>query len=237
MSKLETPNKSARKRESLLLAILFNIGIPIFLLSKMSGIFGPTKSLLIAILFPLLYAIYDFFTRKQINPLSVIGFFSLLLKGIFAIFKVDGFWFAVQEAAIPSFIGFYALLSLKFGKPLVNYFIYNENIFNTELLEKKMMENQSTALFYKLTQHVTFIFAVAFLLGGVLNYFLAYNIIVSPAGTQAFNQELARMIFLSYMIVLVPKLLITGFGLWWFARNLKKLTGLPIQDIWQTTSS
>lgn len=225
--------KGTPKRENLFLAIIFNIGIPILILSKTNDIFGPTKSLLIAILFPLAYAVYDFYVRKQINPLSVIGFFSLLLKGSFALFKLDGFIFALQEAAMPTFIGLYAIISLKLGKPLIHYFIYNDNIFNIEVLQKKLIENQNSTLFHRLIERLTWLFGVTFLLGGVLNYFLAINIIVSSAGTQAFNQELARMIFLSYIIVVIPKLIITGFALWWLVRNLKKLTGLPMDEIWQ----
>lgn len=226
-------SKIPRKRENLFYSVIFNIGLPIFILSKTNGIFGPTKSLLIAIFFPIGYAFFDFYRRRQINPLSVIGVVSLILKGTFALFKLDGVLFALQEAAMPTFVGLFAIASIKFGKPLINYFIYNENIFNIEKLEQKLIENQNSTSFSRLLQQLTWIFACTFLLGGVLNYFLALNIIVSPAGTQAFNQELAHMIFLSYIIVVVPKLIITAFGLWWLVHNIKKLTGLQLNDIWQ----
>jgi len=233
MLQSQMTQKNLRKRENLFLVVLFNIAIPILILSKLSSILGPTSALLIAIAFPLSYAVYDFVVRKQVNPLSVIGFFSMLLKGSFALFKLDGVLFALQEAALPAFVGIYALISLRFKKPLINYFVYNDNIFNIDLLEQKLNENQELHSFFRIIKQLTWLFGITFLLGGVLNYFLAYNIIISPAGTSAFNQELARMIFLSYIIVITPKLIITGFGLWWLVRNLKKLTGLPIKEIWQ----
>lgn len=230
-----TSTKIPRKRENLFYAVIFNIALPIFILSKTNGLFGPTKSLLIAIFFPIGYAIFDFYRRKQINPLSVIGVVSLLLKGTFALFKLDGVLFALQEAAMPTFVGLFAIASIKFRKPLVNYFIYNETVFNIEKLEQKLVENQNSISFYRLLKQLTWLFGITFLLGGVLNYFLALNIIVSPAGTSAFNQELAHMIFLSYIVVVVPKLIITAFGLWWLIHNIKKLTGLPLNDIWQAS--
>ncbi len=227
----DTIPKIPKKRENLFLAILFNIAIPVLILSKANEALGPTVSLLVAIAFPLSYALYDYAARKIINPLSVIGFFSMLFKGSFALFKLDGILFAAQEAALPIFIGVYALISLKFKRPLINYFIYNENIFKTDLLEQKLIENQNLDLFYLVTKKLTWLFGGTFLIAGILNYFLAYNIIISPAGTSAFNQELARMLFLSYMIILVPKLLLSGFGLWWLVRNLKKLTGLSTGEL------
>lgn len=229
------PLKIPRKRENLFYSVIFNIGLPIFILSKTNNIFGPTKSLIIAILFPISYALFDFYRRKQINPLSIIGVVSLILKGTFALFKLDGVLFALQEAAMPTFLGLFAIASIKFGKPLVTYFIYNENIFNIDKLQQKLVENQTSSSFFRLLQQLTWLFAVTFLFGGILNYFLALNIIVSPAGTAAFNQELAHMIFLSYLIVVVPKLIITAFGLWWLVHNIKKLTGLPLNDIWQAS--
>ena len=78
---------------------------------------------------------------------------------------------------------------------------------------------------------VTMVFGFAFFLGGVLNYILAINIIISPAGTEAFNKELAEMTWKSYIVIALPKFVISIFGLWWFISQLKKLTGLNAAEI------
>ncbi len=189
------------------------------------------KALLLALAFPFFYAIYDFYKRRQANPISILGFASTLLKGLFAFYKLDGFWFALQEAAIPCFLGTFTILSAWFNKPLVNYFLYNENVFNLALLEEKLGLNNSLDKFKVLIWQITMIFGFAFFLGGILNYFLAINIIVSPAGTAEFNSQLAQMTFLAYLVVVLPKMVISLFGIWWFIFKLKKFTGLKVNEI------
>jgi len=137
----------------------------------------------------------------------------------------------VQEAAIPTFLGIFTIVSAAIGRPLVNYFIYNENVFNIEVLEAKLDEKNTRHKFQTLIWQITLIFGFAFFLGGVLNYILAVHIIVSPAGTAEFNKQLAEMTWRSYLVILLPKFLITLCGLWWFIYRLKEFTGLDINKI------
>ncbi|WP_186648247.1 VC0807 family protein [Fluviispira vulneris] len=226
--------KVPKPKENLFISIIFNVIIPFFILNKMSSTFGAVNTFFIALAFPLIYAVYDLVRRKQLNPISILAIVSIVIKGIFVIYKVDGFWFAVKEAAIPSVLGIITIVSVWIGRPLINYFIYNENIFNIELLESKLKENNSESSFKKLIWQVTFILGFAFFLGGILNFFLALNIIVSPAGTESFNKEIAEMTWKGYLVVALPKTLITIFGLWWFIKRLKVITGLEVSKILKT---
>ena len=92
-----------------ILNLLVNIVIPVFILTKFSSeeSLGPLYGLLTAISFPVVYSLYDFVSKKKLNVFSVLGFVSVLLTGGFALFQLDGFWFAVKEAAIP---GVFAIL-------------------------------------------------------------------------------------------------------------------------------
>jgi hypothetical protein len=226
---------SKENKENLFVSLIFNVLLPIFILSKLSSHLGPMKALVLALAFPFFYAIFDFYKRRQANPISILGFASTLIKGLFAFYQVDGFWFAVQEAAIPCFLGIFTIFSAWINKPLVNYFLYNENVFNIDTLEKKLDENKAKDKFKGLIWQITMIFGFAFFLGGILNYFLAIHIIVSPAGTAQFNAELARMTFLAYLVVVIPKMIISLFGVWWFIFKLKKFTGLSVNEILKET--
>lgn len=230
-SDLETSSNTKKSKENLWASIIFYVIIPVFVLSKLNSTLGPLKTLLLALAFPLFFGIYDYIKRRQASPIAILGITSVLIKGIFAFYKVDGFWFAIQEAAIPTFLGVFTLVSAWVGKPFVNYFIYNENIFKIELLENKLRENNAEKYFKILMWQVTMVFGFAFFLGGVLNYILAINIIVSPAGTEAFNKELAEMTWKSYIVIALPKFVISIFGLWWFIFRLKRLTGLNAGEI------
>lgn len=223
--------RTQAKKENLLVSLIFNVALPILILSKLSSHLGPMRALVLALAFPFFYAIFDFYKRRQANPISILGFVSTLIKGLFALYKVDGFWFAVQEAAIPCFLGAFTIVSAWVNKPLVNYFLYNENVFNLPLLESKLNETNSNDKFKILIWQITMIFGFAFFLGGILNYFLAINIIVSPAGTSEFNSQLAQMTLLAYLVVVLPKMVISLFGIWWFIFKLKKMTGLKVNEI------
>ncbi|MBX9839978.1 VC0807 family protein [Silvanigrella sp.] len=228
---IETPSDLKKPKENLWASIIFYVLIPVLVLSKLNSTLGPLKTLLLALAFPLVFGIYDFAKRKQASPIAILGITSVLIKGIFAFYKVDGFWFAIQEAAIPTFLGIFTIVSAWIGKPFVNYFIYNENIFKIDLLENKLRQNNAERQFKILMWQVTMVFGFAFFLGGVLNYILAINIIISPAGTEAFNKELAEMTWKSYIVIALPKFVISIFGLWWFISQLKKLTGLNAAEI------
>lgn len=228
---VEPPSNIKKPKENLWASIIFYVLIPVLVLSKLNSTLGPLKTLLLALSFPLVFGIYDFAKRKQASPIAILGITSVLIKGIFAFYKVDGFWFAIQEAAIPTFLGVFTIVSAWIGKPFVNYFIYNENIFKIDLLESKLRQNNAERQFKILMWQVTMVFGFAFFLGGVLNYILAINIIISPAGTEAFNKELAEMTWKSYIVIALPKFVISIFGLWWFISQLKKLTGLNAAEI------
>ncbi|WP_338635720.1 VC0807 family protein [Spirobacillus cienkowskii] len=224
-------NKAPKTQENLWASIIFYVALPVLVLSKLNTSLGPLKTLLLALAIPLCYGIYDFSKRKQASPIAILGIVSIFIKGIFAFYKVDGFWFAVQEASIPTFLGVFTIVSAWIGKPFVNYFVYNENIFKIDLLENKLKENKAESQFKSLMWQVTMVFGFAFFLSGLLNYILAIQIIVSPAGTESFNKELAEMTWKSYIVIALPKFLISIFGLWWFIFNLKKLTGLKASEI------
>ena len=90
------------KRENLLVNLLFNIAIPSLILAKASTPerLGPVAGLIIALLFPVSYGIWDFVKRRQANFISIIGFASVLLTGGLGLMQVDVYVAAVG-AAVP----------------------------------------------------------------------------------------------------------------------------------------
>ena len=55
----------------------------------------------IALLFPVAYFIYDFFKRKTVNVISILGFINVLLTGGIGIFGerfgLSKNWFIIKE--------------------------------------------------------------------------------------------------------------------------------------------
>lgn len=222
-----------KKRENLLVNIVCNLVLPFLVLSKLSGDtrLGPVGALIVALLFPLGYFIYDLVQRRQANFVSILGFVSVFLTGGFALMKLDGIWFAVKEASIPCVIGLAVLLSMNSKRPLIRQFVYNDQVIDTAKVNAALAERDNHAAFNGLMQQAGWLVTLSFLVSGALNFLLATWILKSPSGSEAFNQELARMNLLSWPVIVVPSMAMMAFALWRLFGGIKRLTGLGMEDI------
>jgi len=224
------------KRENLLLNILFNVILPSILLSWLSKPerLGPVWGLVVALSFPLGYGVADFIRRRQANFISVIGFFSVLLTGTFALIQVDRFWFAVKEAAIPTVIGLSVLASLKSRNPLVRQLLYNDQVIDVVRVEKALASRGSERAFANQLTQASVWLAGSFVISAVLNFALARYLIRSDTGTPEFNTELGKMNFWSWPVIVVPSMVMMMFTLWRLIGGITRLTGLSTDEIFRT---
>ena len=221
------------KQEILWVNLLCNVALPALILSKGTGEgrLSPAVALVVALAFPLGYGIYDFVKNKSAGFMSIIGFLSTLATGGFGLMELSGQWFAVKEAAVPSIIGLAVILSLKAERPLVRSFLMNDQVMDVERVEVEVERRGRGQDFDRLLRHTTFLLAASFLVSAILNYVLAIYVLKSPAGTQAFNEELGTMTALSYPVIVVPSMAMTFFALWWLVRGLKAITGLDFDSM------
>jgi hypothetical protein len=66
---------------------------------------GPTAALLLALAFPVVWGVREGLQRRKVSAMAVLGVVSTLLTGGIGLLKVDPFWLAVKEAAVPGLIG------------------------------------------------------------------------------------------------------------------------------------
>ncbi|MBH54735.1 MAG: MFS transporter [Opitutaceae bacterium] len=227
--------KSAPKRENLLLSILFNIAIPLLVLTKLSSPdrLGPVVALVVGLSFPLLYGIWDLLTRKQVNFISVLGLISVGLSGTFGLVEVDPFWLAVKEASIPFAIGIMVLVTFRTKRPLIKTFLYNPQILNTELIDQKLEASNTREAFNRTFAFCNGLLVLSFGFSAILNFVLAQIIVTThPAVNLAeFNAQLGKMTALSWPIIAVPSTIIMMIALWKLISSLGKLTGLKLEDM------
>jgi hypothetical protein len=216
-----------------MLNLLVNIVFPALILNKFSAPekLGPQVALLVALSLPLLYGAWEFIAIRKHNFISILGFVSILLTGGLGLLQVDGFWFAVKEAAIPGIIATVTLLSLLSKSPLVKMLLYNERVINIPLVDRVLTEKQAHSGFQGLMVRTTLVLAMSFVISAILNFALAIYILKSPAGTPEFNEELGRMTALSYPVIVVPSLIVMMLAVWTLVRGIKKLTGLELNQI------
>ena len=224
---------AAQKQENLWLNILMNALIPMVILSKFSEsqYLGPVKGLLVSLAFPLGYGIYDLWLRRKVNFLSVLGIVSTLLTGGFGLMELDGLWFAIKEAAVPAAIGLAVIASMKTKYPLMRAIFYNEQIIQVDRVKTALDTKGNHALFDSFLDKMTYWFASSFFVSSVLNFGLARYLLKSPAGTEEFNAELARMTALSWPVIVLPSFLLTSFLLWHLIRGIQSMTGLELHEI------
>lgn len=229
------------KKENTFLNLGFNILLPILLLNKGKKWLGPQLEpyfdnvavgiLIIALLFPISYFIYDYFKRSKYNLISILGLISVLLTGGIGILEIPTEWFAVKEAAIPLLLGIAVVVSLKTPYPMIRTLLYNPEILDVDKVHVALVKHESESAFEQLLVKCTWLLALSFILSSVLNYVLARCIVVSPSGTDAFNAEVGKMMAWSWPVIVIPSMVIMMVALGMLLRGIKKMTGLQLEDV------
>ena len=220
--------KNSNSAGGLLMNIILNVALPAIILSKLSAPerLGPTWSLVVALIFPLGYGLWDFLANGNRNLFSVIGFISVLLTGGLGLLKISGFWFAVKEAALPAAFGVAVLASMKTNRPLVRTFLFSDQIINVTAVEGALAERGKRPEFERLLTRSTWLLAGSFFVSALLNFVLAIWMLKSPAGSPEFNAELGKMTAVSWVVITVPTMAILFYALFGLIRGVRELTGL-----------
>lgn len=229
---------SPAKSENALLNLFFNILIPIFVLNKGSDPLGPLPALGLALLFPLGYGIYDLLRRRKVNAFSIIGLLNVSLTGGLAVSGLGGFWFAVKEAVFPLIIGVFVAGSAFTKKPLIQSLVINPQAMKWELIEQRLHELHREHDFLQLIRRATLLLAGSFLVSAILNFVLANRIFlpIDPLLTdvekgQILNAQIAEMTGLSFVVIMLPSILmLIGIMIYLF-RGITKTTGLTLQEM------
>src|SRR5258708_36041521 len=221
------------KPENLLLNLVCNVALPTAIMTWGSGArgLGPKWGLLVALLFPLGYGLHDFIRRRRLNFISAIGFASVLITGGFGLMKLDGFWFAVKDGALPMLIGLAVLASMRAKEPLVRELLYNPQVVDVDRVDAALIARGTQEGFVRLLQSASYVIASAMLISAVLNYSFARLIITSPAGTEAFNKELAKMHWVSLAGLSIPTMAMMIYAMLRLLNGVAKLSRLTIDGI------
>jgi len=209
--------------------------IPTLILKKLSGddMLGPNYALIAALSLPLIVGIWGFISERKIGFVPALGFISILLTGSIGILKLPKEYIAYKEALIPGLIAIATVISTYTKYPLIRTFLYNDTFMDTDKVSAKLAEANKTDEFDQMMVKATWMLASSFVLSSILNFLLAKWIVVSESGTDAFNSELGTMNLYSYPVIVVPCMIITMFAMFYVFRNIRKLTGLGMEDLVQ----
>ncbi|MDC0980216.1 hypothetical protein OAQ84_00625 [Bdellovibrionales bacterium] len=241
-----TPEKKKVKTpDNPILDILFSVVLPVFALKKLSPILGengPLLALLIGLAIPILYGAWDYFARKKTNYLSIFGFVNVLMTGGFALMKLEGFWFAVKEAAFPALIGVAVLISAFSRKPFIKMMACNPNVVDIEQIDANVDSKGNRPAFNRLLKISTMLLAISFFISSLLNFVLAKSIFlpISSALSEAeqtvlLSDQIADMTWKGYVVIALPLMLFMIGILAHLFRGIIKLTGLSFSELFPST--
>lgn len=224
---------AAQRKPNTFLEIIVNVIIPSLILMKLSNpeYLGSVNALIIALLFPIIYGLYDLIKFKSFNFISLLGFLSTLLTGGIGLFELSVEWLAIKEAAIPAVIGFVVFLSGFSNKPIIAKMLLNPVIFNLTLIYDCLAKLNNTEQFKAKINRANHYLAITFVFSSAMNYWLAKWIVTSPTGTVEFNQQLGEMTMLSYPVIAIPSFIMLISILFYVVKIMTKLTGLKMEQV------
>lgn len=213
--------------------LLVSIIIPSVILMKFSGEehLGNVNALLIGLAFPLGWGLFELVKYRKKNFIAVLGLVSVGLTGGIGLLELDAGWLAIKEAAIPAIIGLVVLASTKTKYPLVRTLLYNPNVLDVDKIHQTLAEHNRVEEFEARLLKASYFFAGTFVFSSIMNYVLAKWIVVSPSGTQAFNEELGRMTLVSYPMIAIPSMIMMMLIFYYLWRTIRRLTGYTLEEV------
>ncbi len=251
---------SKTTKEHPLANILINVLIPVLVLSFLSKDpaiqeklhkpahfwhIGPLYAMIVALVLPLGYGIRHFIQTRKPNFFSGLGLVSILLTGGLTLFLWNpdgsvkenaGLLFGIKEASIPLVLAVAILTSARSKAPLLNVFLYNDNIFDIPKIEQKISELGKGDDYQNLLIQCTRWFSGSFFLSSMLNLALALWFFRgfdhhAINALETYNGIVGSLTFYGFLVIGVP---IVGFlflVLKHLLKGLNHLTGMPDEEL------
>jgi hypothetical protein len=227
---------STAHRPRPLLDLLISIVIPAVILMRLSGDedLGASTALIVALVFPLGWGLYEFVKYNKFNFIALLGLISVVLTGGIGLLQLDPQWLAVKEAAIPGLIAIAVLISTRTPYPLIRTMLYKPGVINVEKIRQRLHALGNNAALESRLQNANYLLSGTFAFSAVMNYILASAVVTSPAGSAAFNEELGQLTLLSYPVIAIPSMLMMIAIFYYLWRTIHGMTGLTLEEIMVT---
>jgi hypothetical protein len=233
----ETP-AAAPKQENGFLNLIFNIILPVLILNKGSKFVGPLIALIIALAFPLGYGAYDLIKRRKFNAFSALGLINVLVTGSLALMGLNGFWFAIKEAAFPSLVGAFVFGSAFTKRPFIETLFLNPALMKVDLLEERLQANNKKSEFHAHMKKATLWLTLSFVFSAICNFVLAKRIFIAidpslapEAQSIILNEQIAKMTTWSMAVIMVPSIIFLVGIFWYLMKGIKSYSGLSTEEL------
>lgn len=232
------PEAPKPKQENALLNILLNVLLPVTVLSmcgKNDGKFyslGPKWALIVAVLLPVGYFIWDYKERRKVNAFSIIGFVSVLFTGGLGLLNLSAQVFGIKEAAVPLILAFIIWWTGRGEKPMVRTLLLNPDVVDVAKVESAIAAHNARPDFDRLIKTSTWLLCATMLMSAALNYFLAiYFISGHEPGSTEYTEAIGKQTGWGWVVIGVPSMAMMIFAMMRLFKGVKRLTGLETEQI------
>ncbi len=239
---MNSSNETVRpvKQENPLLNLLLNVLLPVTVLSMCSKepgpgapiyALGPKWALVVAVLLPIGYFVWDYSQRRKVNTFSIIGLLSVMFSGGLGLMDLSAQAFAVKEASMPLILAGLIWWTGRGKKPLVREMLMNPDMMDVGKVERAIEAHGAREAFDGLIRSSTWLLIGSMLLSAVLNYFLAlYFLNGKVPGTTEFTEGIGKVSAWGWVVIGVPSAGLTVWAMIRLFRGLKQLTGMESDD-------
>ncbi len=233
--------KPQAQQENPILNLAINIFIPVIVLNKGNHYLDPRWTLLIALMFPLVYGLQDYIRNGHKNYVSLLGLVNILLTGGLAMMNLRGQWFAIKEASLPLILGLMVLGSRWTKNPAARMMFCNPQVLNMDVITEKLAALKREFDFQKLLERTTIFLSISFFISAALNFWLAIMIFTdidpaleTSARDQILNEQIAKMTWMGFAVIAVPLMFFSAALVYFFLRRLSKIIEIPINSLLKT---
>jgi len=112
----------------------------------------------------------------------------------------------------------------------VKKLLINPELLDIDKLQHALAAKNNATEFDRRMGRAGYIVASAFVLSSALKYVLAKAIVVSAPGTTAYAEELGRMTWLSYPVIVLPTMVMLFGAIIYMFMQIGRLTGQSLED-------
>lgn len=214
--------------------IACTVVVPTALLVFGGGWFSPKVGLVVALAFPLGFAVASLAREGRPSGLAVLSLVSVVVSGGVGLLELDTRWFAYKEAVIPVLFGLVFAATAATPRPAVGLVL--ERVLDPERTVRALDRTGQADRYAALARRATVELAAVTAASGLASCGLARWMVVAPAGTEAFSQELGRYTGASFVVVTVPVMAASVWVLMRAMRQLEDALGEPIDGLLRTAS-
>ncbi len=215
--------------------LILTIALPSLVLDQLSApeSLGPFWALVLSLCFPVVFGGWCLWTKKGWNVFSILGFVTILLSGGLGLLKLDAFWFAVKESAMPVMLGLAFPLTHRFGTPLINALVMQPHILNMRSLNESLAADQAKrGAFGTVLFHASCGMGLGMVGSAVANFFLALWLLGGrEPGSEAFVKGIAKLNWVSLAVIGIPMTLVMLAVFIWLIRQIQHITGLQRHEL------